>query len=336
MAECPPTLPFRLPPEKALLPSDDFISIPETAAVMVARSRPMKQVLDQVSRVAGTKLPVLIEGETGTGKELLARYLHYASARASQPFIRLNCAALSETLVESEFFGHEKGAFTGADEGRPGRFERAHKGTLLLDEIGEMSVRLQAKLLRVLEEEELERVGGSKTLQVDVRIVATTNRNLEDENRRGEFRRDLLYRLNALQLRLPPLRERQEDIPVLVQHFVNAFRHESPAAVAAVAPRVMRLLQEYHWPGNIRQLRNVLRRGCILARGAEIQEHDLPPLEGAPAPTVVGKTIAIMERELILATLQAVGGNKTEAARILGVTARTLLNKMNLYNERAA
>jgi DNA-binding NtrC family response regulator len=299
---------------------------------IVVRAPVMRQLLEQARQVAASKASVLIEGESGTGKELVARLIHGSSPRAQRPFIRVNCAALSESLVESELFGHEKGAFTGADESRPGRFELADGGTLLLDEISEMSVKLQAKLLRALEEEEFERVGGARTLRVDVRIVATTNRHLEKESRQGAFRQDLYYRLNAIHLQLPPLRVRREDIAVLAQHFFNQFRQETAPGVRGISAQVMRTLSAYDWPGNVRQLRNVIHRACILASGPEIDEHDLPPLE-TPPPDILAmpQTIAAMERQLILATLHETGGNKTAAAQRLGVTARTLHNKMKLY-----
>jgi DNA-binding NtrC family response regulator len=297
----------------------------------------MRRLLEQARQVAPSKASVLIEGESGTGKELVARLIHECSPRAQRPFIRVNCAALSESLVESELFGHEKGAFTGADEVRPGRFELADGGTLLLDEISEMSVKLQAKLLRALEEEEFERVGGARTLRVDVRIVATTNRHLEKESRQGTFRHDLYYRLNAIHLTLPPLRVRREDIAVLALHFFNQFRHETAPGVRGISAEAMKTLSAYDWPGNVRQLRNVIHRACILARGPEIEPHDLPPLE-TPPPDVLSmpRTIAGMERQLILATLRDTGGNKTAAAQMLGVTARTLLNKMKLYAREEA
>lgn len=296
----------------------------------------MLAVLAQARRAALSKVPILVEGESGTGKELVAHLIHEASPRASQPFIRINCAALSEGLIESELFGHERGAFTGAEQVHAGRFERADGGTLLLDEIGELPLKLQAKLLRVLEEEEFERVGGARTLRVDVRIVATTNRDLEAECVRGSFRRDLIYRLSGVPLHLPPLRERAEDLPLLVDHLVERFGSEGPVRVTAVAPAALELLQAYSWPGNIRQLRNVLHRACILAQSTRIETIDLPGLiepEVTDAATRTGQTLAEIERQVILETLRAVGGNKTAAAQRLGVTARTLLNKMKRYRE---
>jgi DNA-binding NtrC family response regulator len=305
---------------------------------MVVHSHIMHDILDQVRRVAMAKVAVLIEGESGTGKELIARYLHTSSPRARKPFIGVNCAALSESLVESELFGHERGAFTGAEQCRAGRFERAHGGTLLLDEISEMSVNLQAKLLRVLEEEEIERVGGNKPLPVDVRLVATTNRSLERESEQGNFRRDLFYRLNAVHFQLPPLRTRREDILPLANYFVSKFGNDGLHIVRGISRGAAEILSACSWPGNVRQLRNVIHRACILARSEEIAPADLPDLAEPVAeilhfPT---QTIADMERHMILQTLRELGGNKTAAAARLGVTARTLLNKLKKYRDLEA
>ena len=303
---------------------------------VVAQAKVTRQLLEQARQVAPSKAAVLIEGESGTGKELVARLIHGFSSRAHRPFVCVNCAALSETLVESEWFGHEKGAFTGAEECRPGRFELADGGTLLLDEISEMSVKLQAKLLRVLEEEEFERVGGVKTMRVDVRILATTNRNLEIECRRGTFRYDLFYRLNAIQLRLPPLRDRREDIGPLADHFFAKFSKDAPPGLRGISDAAKKILTGYHWPGNIRQLRNIVHRACILAKGNEILAQDVPFLEPAWNPGATPQTIADMERQLILTTLSETGGNKTATAQKLGVTTRTLLNKLNKYRRQKA
>jgi DNA-binding NtrC family response regulator len=303
---------------------------------IVTRSARMLTLLEQAQRVAASKVSVLLEGESGTGKELVARLIHRCSPRVRKPFVCVNCAALSESLVESELFGHEKGAFTGAAESRAGRFEWAHGGTLLLDEISEISVKLQAKLLRVLEAEEFERVGGAETVRVDVRVLATTNRNLEQEIAGGNFRQDLFYRLNTVQFRLLPLRSRREDIPILVAHFVERFRHEAGDRVDTVAARTLELLTAYDWPGNVRQLRNVIQRACLLAAGPEIQPEDLPPLEPvlAGSEALPTTTLSEMERRVILSTLREFGGNKTAVAKRLGVTTRTLLNKLNRYRQQ--
>lgn len=305
----------------------------ELGGALVVQSPSMRAVIEQARRVALSKAAVLVEGESGTGKELIALLIHQASPRAAAPFIRVNCAALAEGLVESELFGHEKGAFTGAEQAHAGRFERAHRGTLLLDEIGEMPLKLQAKLLRVLEQEEFERVGGGRMLEVDVRIVATTNRNLEHESGQGSFRRDLYYRLSGVELHLPPLRSRPEDIPCLVRHFIGRFGHEGLVAVNDIAPRALDLLKVCSWPGNVRQLRNVIHRACILTAGSRIRAEDLGGLQELTSTQNIptGQTLAEIERVVILRTLREVGGNKTAAAQRLGVTTRTLLNKLKRY-----
>jgi two-component system, NtrC family, response regulator AtoC len=290
-------------------------------------------LLKQAKHIAVSKVTVLIEGESGTGKELVAELIHISSPRANRPYVRVNCAALSETLVESEIFGHERGAFTGADESRPGRFELAHGGTLLLDEISEMPVQIQAKLLRVLEKEEFERVGGCKTLHTDVRIVATSNRDLEREVAAGSFRRDLFYRLNAVHMRLPPLRQRREDIGVLARHFFECYRGEAKIPLRGIARPTLEMLLAYSWPGNVRQLRNAIHRACLLAAGPDVRPADLPPLLETPLTNaeIQGTTLAELERQVILHTLREVGGNKTATAIRLGITTRTLLNKLNKY-----
>jgi DNA-binding NtrC family response regulator len=306
---------------------------------LIARSEALVELIDKAKQVARSKVPVLIQGESGTGKELLARLIHEASPRRSRPFIQVNCASFSEALVASELFGHERGAFTGAEQRHVGYFERAGQGSLLLDEIGEMPLKLQAKLLRVLEEETFDRVGGEQALKVDVRLIATTNRDLEQEVGRGQFRRDLFYRLNALPLHMPPLRTRLEDIPSLAHYFIERHGAEGIVPVTAIAPQALRLLLAYSWPGNIRQLRNVIRHACVLARGSCIEAPDLPALrEPATEHVAVGgqQSLAEIERQVILKTLGDVGGNRTAAALRLGVTVRTLQNKIKKYREMAA
>jgi transcriptional regulator with PAS, ATPase and Fis domain len=300
---------------------------------LIAVSAALRDVLSQAERVAASKAAVLIVGETGTGKELLARLIHCASPRARRLFLRINCAALSESLVESELFGHVKGAFTGAEEARIGRFERADGGTLLLDEVSETAVKLQAKLLRVLEEEEFERVGSSQTLRVNVRVIATTNRNLEEEIARGAFRRDLYYRLSVVTLRIPPLRTHREDIPSLAALFFARYRHDTQSVLQGLAPRTLQLLTAYDWPGNVRQLRNAIQHACLLAKGPLIEPCDLPPLEATTpsASGLPGGTLDEIERYVILSTLRELGGNRTATAQRLGVSPRTLLNKLNRY-----
>jgi two-component system response regulator HydG len=303
--------------------------------VMIARSDIFLDLVAKARKVAASKAPVLIQGETGTGKELIARIIHDHSPRAAKPLIQVNCAAFSDNLVESELFGHERGAFTGADQRHIGYFERADRGSLLLDEIGEMPRSLQAKLLRVLEEETFERVGGEQLLKVDVRIVATTNRNLDVESAEGRFRTDLFYRLNALTLHLPPLRARKDEIPLLVHHFMERFSAESSVRIDSVSGNALKMLMDYAWPGNIRQLRNVMQHACAMAQESRLEIHDFPALPNGAAKVLPasGQTLAEMERRAILETLREVGGNRTAAALRLGVTTRTLQNKLKLYRE---
>jgi transcriptional regulator with PAS, ATPase and Fis domain len=295
----------------------------------------MCDIMKQARRIAASRATVLIEGETGTGKELLARIIHFTSPRAAAPFVSVNCAALSEGLIESELFGHERGAFTGATDSRPGRFEIATGGTLLLDEISELPLKLQAKLLRVLEEGEFERVGATKTLHIDVRVIATSNRDLQTEVLQNNFRHDLYYRLNVMRLRVPPLRARREDIAPLVTYFIWKHRSEASVTIRGVSTETLERLFAYDWPGNVRQLRNVIYHACVHARSEEIQPQDLPPLEphNSQPTTGTNSTLEEIEREVILRTLRELEGNKTAAAARLGVTPRTLLNKMNRYRE---
>ncbi len=304
---------------------------------LVVHSASMRRVVEQARRVAPSKATVLIEGETGTGKELIARLIHYESTRSRGPFVRVNCAALTESLIESELFGHEKGAFTGAVENRVGRFECAHRGTILFDELGEMTPRLQAKLLRVLEEEEFERVGSTRTIKVDVRVLATTNRDLDEEVARGNFRSDLLYRLNVVRIRLAPLRERREDIIPLAKYFVSRFASESGNRVADIAEDAIAALNDYHWPGNVRQLRNAIHHACLLCDGPTISAEDLPELPARrpiyAESDFVGRSLEEIERYVIIRTLEMCRGNKTAAAGILGITARTLFNKLKRYRQ---
>ncbi len=310
---------------------------------MLGNSPAMVQVLDTIARAARANATVLVRGESGTGKELVSRALHEQSLRAAGPFIRVNCAALTETLLTSELFGHEKGSFTGADEQRIGRFELAHGGTLLLDEISEISPDLQAKLLRVLEEREFERVGGSRPIKVDVRIVATTNRNLLEEVRRGRFREDLYYRLNVIPVDLPSLRERRDDISGLLDHYLSVFARELGAA-PAMAEAARALLVGYRWPGNIRELVNVVERLVVLNGDAAITDvavrRCLPELAdpanssatAADHPNAIrfgdALTLDALERRHIEATLERLGGNKQLAADQLGIARRTLFDKL--------
>lgn len=291
-----------------------------------------------VSYVAPTEATALVYGESGTGKELVAEALHNNSHRKAGPFIRVNCAALAETLLESELFGHEKGAFTGAEKRREGRFVQADGGTLFLDEIGETSQAMQVKLLRVLQEQELQRVGGDETVKVNVRIIAATNRDLEEEVKSGNFREDLYYRLNVVMLTVPPLRERGEDIKLLVDAFAKKFADKNKRQLTGITPLCMELLEIYSWPGNVRELENAIERGIILMRGEELTETSLPlSVQKQKGQTQhekkVGKSLFEAERILVRQTLEETGGNKSEAARRLGVTRKTLQNKLNKYEE---
>jgi DNA-binding NtrC family response regulator len=307
----------------------------------------MEGVRQLIRKVARTQATVLIHGESGTGKELVARALYLESPRASAPFIRVNCAAVPENLIESEFFGHEKGSFTGALTKREGRFELAHGGTILLDEISEISPNVQAKLLRVLQERELERVGGNRTIKVDVRVIATTNRNLETSVEKKEFRQDLYFRLNVVPIHVPPLRERAEDIPFLSEEFMRRFGRKHGVAVKGFSEEAMRSLKNHNWPGNVRELQNVIERAVILCGENGILEPEHLGLTASPqsvpavstatkAPAVeAGSTLpplAEMEKRHILSALEHCKGNRTHAAKMLDVSIRTLRNKLHEYN----
>jgi DNA-binding NtrC family response regulator len=303
---------------------------------IIGRSPAMENIFEKIRQVAPTRASVLIQGETGTGKELIAKAIHFNSPRRHKPFIAVNCGALSQTLLESELFGHEKGAFTGAIRQKPGRFELANGGTIFLDEIGETTPELQVRLLRVLQEQEFERVGGTKPVKVDVRLVTATNRDLKKEVAEGRFREDLYYRLNVIRIDLPPLRERVDDIPLLVDYYLKQFAQEHGKPLV-INPKAMQSLQSFHWPGNVRQLRTVVESAVILTPGREIQPKNLPEevrSEGAPTNAVrlrVGMTVADAERELIRATLKEMGGNKARAARTLGLGRKTLYRKLEEY-----
>jgi len=296
---------------------------------VVGDSAAVASVLEKIKRVAPTDANVLIEGETGTGKELIARAVHNLSSRRGQSFVRLNCAAIPQDLLESELFGHEKGAFTGAISQRIGRFELADKGTLFLDEVGDMPPALQPKLLRVLQEQEFERLGGTRTHRVDVRLVAATNRNLLEMMERGEFREDLYYRLNVFPVLLPPLRERREDIPALVEHFVEVFGRRMGRQIEHIPQQMMSAFSSYEWPGNIRELQNLIERAVILSKDGVLRN----PLRKIGRQNTFGHptTLRDAERELILRTLETVGwviGGAAGAAAKLGLKRTTLINKM--------
>ncbi len=291
-------------------------------------------LLDRARQAAASPATVLVEAESGTGKELVARMIHQQSPRASGPFVAVNCAALPENLLESELFGFEKGAFTGASTSKPGKFELAHRGTLLLDEIGEMAPLLQAKLLRVLQEREVDRIGGKEPVRIDVRMIATTNRDLELLVREGGFREDLYYRLNVIRLHIPPLRERIGDVPLLVDFFCRRYARAFGNPGIACSASALDALCRRPWPGNVRELENTIQRAVALAKGPVIELEDLfaaganVTAEAAPA---AGITVREMERQLIQKTLASTGGNRTQAARMLGISLRTLRNKLNEF-----
>lgn len=308
---------------------------------IIGQSAAMRQLFSMIGMVAPTEATVLITGESGTGKELVARAVHAGSPRSAGPLVAVNCAALSESLLESELFGHEKGAFTGAERRREGRFMAADKGSIFLDEIGEIALPIQAKLLRVIQEREIQRVGGDKPVGVDVRILAATNRDLKKEVEAGRFREDLYYRLNVVTLTVPPLRERPEDIPLLAQHFLVHFAEKNRKRIKAFTPAAMDALAHASWPGNVRELENAVERAVILSVGEYITERELPVLpsreeSGSTAEGLsflAGMPLDDVEREVILATLRDVGGNKSEAARVLGITRATLHKKLKKYDE---
>jgi DNA-binding NtrC family response regulator len=308
---------------------------------LIGNSSAMVSVFDKIQQIAPTRATVLITGETGTGKELVATALHYNSPRRDEPFVKLNCAALAEGVIESELFGHEQGAFTSATRTRKGRFEIADGGTVFLDEITEITPPIQAKLLRVLQEREFERVGGSQTFRVDVRLIAATNRNLEAEVKSGRFREDLYYRLNVVTIELPPLRGRREDIPLLVEAFIRELNEEHGKKVRGLTKGAMDALRRYHWPGNVRELKNAVEGMVLFAEpGQLLGVDDMPePLRdsegtdpGEVVPVRVGMTIEEAERRLISATYRASGANKQRAATTLGIGLRTLYRKLKEYD----
>jgi DNA-binding NtrC family response regulator len=296
----------------------------------------MHAVLELVAQVGPSKASVLVTGESGTGKELIAEAIHGASPRAKAPFVRLHCAALSESLLESELFGHERGAFTGAIARREGRFKQADGGTLFLDEIAEIPPAVQVKLLRFLQERTFERVGGNETLKVDVRVIAATNRDLAAEIKKGTFREDLFYRLNVVTVELPPLRERRGDIPVLASFFLRRYAAENGKSIETLSDDVLEALFQYGWPGNVRELENVIERAVVLCDGSRIEKKHLPPTvvpsEGRDGlPAIPGSTIADLERYAILKTLEACGGSTSKAATVLGVSPRKIQYKLHEY-----
>jgi len=347
-----------LPPDAELIAAV-LAAVSDDERPMVARDPSMQQVIALADQIAASEASILITGESGVGKEVMARYVHKKSRRAEGPFISVNCAAIPENLLESELFGHEKGAFTGAVARRIGKFEEANGGTLLLDEISEMDGRLQAKLLRAIQEREIDRVGGQRPVKVDIRILATSNRDLAQAVKAGTFREDLLYRLNVVNLKLPPLRERPGDIIALAEHFVKKYAAANSVPERPLAAEARRRMVTHRWPGNVRELENAMHRAVLLSTGPEIEEQSIRLPDGGQmmsndgsasvaataaaraaeaggAPMVsalVGSTVAEVEQQLILDTLSHCLGNRTHAANILGISIRTLRNKLKEYSE---
>ena len=316
---------------------------------IIGQSGTLKDTVNLARRVAPTSVPVLIMGQSGTGKELIAQLIHNESRREAGPFVKINCAALSDSLLESELFGHEKGAFTGAAGLHRGKFERAHGGTLLLDEITETGQKFQAQLLRVLEQMDFERVGGSESINVNVRVISTTNTDIVDMVNSGKFRSDLYYRLAGIRVVVPPLRERTEDLPLLIWHFVNLFASENKRQITDIDPVMLEVFENYHWPGNIRQLRNVLRAALILGSGTKLSLDDVSWLidEAQPAcmeddasgtgfefSRLAGTRLRDIEQHAIVATLEKAGGNQRVAAESLGISDRTLRDKIKKYRQQ--
>jgi len=323
--------------ERALAGSGDERAPVKQSFEIVGKSEKIRKVHDLVSVVAPTNSTVLITGETGTGKELVAREIQRLSKRADKPFVRLNCAALPDGLMESELFGHEKGAFTGALRKKMGKFELADSGTMLLDEIGEIGMQMQAKVLRVLQEKEFERVGGDRIQKADVRIVATTNKDLKAEMETGRFREDLYYRLSVFPIDLPSLRERKEDVPELVDHFIEKYRPIARNRVCGIDDGALEMLMAHDWPGNVRELENCIERALIIGKGSLVTAEEIVPPASASRKGAMsldpGVSLREMEKVLVLKTLESVGWNRTMAADKLGITTRTLRNKLKIYKE---
>ena len=329
-----------LPPNQELI-SAVFEAVTQESHKIVHGDPKMAQTLKLAEQIAGSIASILVVGDSGTGKELLARYIHQRSPRRNAPFIAVNCAAIPENLLESELFGYEKGAFTGAVARRIGKFEEANGGTLLLDEISEMDLKLQAKLLRAIQEKEIDRIGGKRPIPVDVRIIATSNRNMEAEVAAKRFREDLFYRLNVVMIEIPSLAQRPGDIEPLARYFVEKYAEANDMDGVTLAPESLALLKTHSWPGNVRELENTLHRGVLLSTAGVIQpdairlrggDANAAAASAAPA-NLVGRTVADVERDLIIDTLEHCFGNRTHAANILGISIRTLRNKLKLYNQ---
>jgi len=333
-----------LPPDPELIAAILEAATEETSAI-IHGSGPMEKMIALADQIAPSDASVLIVGESGTGKELIARQIHMKSKRANERFVSVNCAAIPENLLESELFGHEKGAFTGAVARRIGKFEEASGGTLLLDEISEMDPHLQAKLLRAIQEREIDRVGGSQPVKINIRVIATTNRDLAEEVREGRFREDLLFRINVFTLNLPPLRDRLDDINILAEHFAVKFAELNALPARPLEPAAIDALRAHHWRGNVRELENTMHRAVLLAEGDTIGPQAIMISDTlganedagaaqADASAMVGRTVADVERDLILNTLGHCLGNRTHAANILGISIRTLRNKLKLYSDQ--
>jgi DNA-binding NtrC family response regulator len=317
-----------LPPDEKLI-SSIFEAISDTKKPVVYKSRAMQDVIYTADKIAKSEASVLITGKSGTGKEVLAHYIHSKSNRANAAFIKVNCAAIPDNLLESELFGHEKGAFTGAITKRIGKFEEANGGTLLLDEISEMDIRLQAKLLRAIQEREFDRVGGSESVKVNIRILATSNRNLEEEVRKGNFREDLFFRLNIIQLKLPPLLDRKEDLFDLCDFFIKKYSENNGLPIKSLSSSAIKSINDHSWTGNIRELENTMHRAVLLSNGDKIEAEDLR-INRTPSG-FTGKKIEEVEQELIINTLDYCLGNTNDAANILGITINSLKNKLEHY-----
>jgi len=304
---------------------------------IIGTSGPVRQVYEQVAQVASTNTTALIRGESGTGKELIAHAIHYNSLRAKKPFVKVSCAALPESLIEAELFGHEKGAFTGAESRKKGRFELAEGGTLFLDEIGDINLSTQVKLLRVLQEREFERVGGTETIKVNVRLIAATNKDMEQALQQGTFREDLYYRLNVFTIFVPPLRDRKADLLLLADHFLEKFSREHGKSIKRISTPAIDMLVSYHWPGNVREMENALERAVLMCEGQVIHAHHLPPsLQTAEASGTVTRVsladaVIAYEKDLIQDALKTTRGNRAKAARLLDATERILNYKIKKY-----
>ncbi len=347
-----------LPPQEDLIAAV-LEAVTEESSSVIYASKAMESVLKMAEQVAGSDASVLLTGESGTGKEVVARFIHGKSRRSSHPMISVNCAAIPENLLESELFGHEKGAFTGAVGRRIGKFEEADGGTILLDEISEMDLRLQAKLLRVLQEREVDRIGGSKPIKVNIRVLATSNRNLQEEVKAQRFREDLYFRLNVIAIQIPPLRERKEDIGLLAVYFIEKYSKANGVPIKKLTDGARAKLENYRWSGNVRELENAMHRSVLLAAGEAIDESAIllsgqsepsaaevlaektaavattpKPTGGNATSALVGRTVETVERDLILDTLNYCLGNRTHAANILGISIRTLRNKLKTYGEQ--